>query len=135
MMTLRSYQQEAFSAVLRALRQERFVLLQAATGAGKTILFSALIRHCVERWGMRVGVIAHREVLVRQAYDKLLSVWPEGMLYTGLACRSAARKLDVESNVDVGEARGIHVRASSAHHRRMSPTSTKKRKKPIPHVD
>lgn len=102
MMTLRPYQQEAFSAVLQALRQERFVLLQAATGAGKTILFSALIRHCVERWGMRVGVIAHREVLVRQAYDKLLSVWPEGMLYTGLACRSAARKLDVESNVVIG---------------------------------
>lgn len=48
MLTLRPYQKEAFSTLLQALRQDRFVLLQAATGAGKTILFIFLLqcRHC-----------------------------------------------------------------------------------------
>lgn len=96
---LRPYQREAFSATLAALRQDRYVLLQAATGAGKTILFSALIRHCVERFGMRVGILAHREVLVRQAYEKLLHVWPEGEASVGFACKSVSQKVDLEKPV------------------------------------
>ena len=101
-MDLRPYQREALSNILDAIRRERFILLQAATGAGKTILFSALIRHCMESYDMRIGVIAHREVLIRQAYDKLLKVWPEGAPYTGLACRSADKRVDVEARVVIG---------------------------------
>lgn len=101
-MELRPYQQEALSAVLAALRGERFVLLQAATGAGKTIMFSALIRHFMERYRMRIGVLAHREVLIRQARDKLLQVWPEGAPHIGLACSGAAREIDVEAPVVIG---------------------------------
>ena len=44
MLTLRPYQQEALDALKAAFREQPNVLLQAATGAGKTILFSALIR-------------------------------------------------------------------------------------------
>ena len=51
-MDLRPYQREALSNILDAIRRERFILLQAATGAGKTILFSALIRHCMESYDM-----------------------------------------------------------------------------------
>ena len=101
-MDLRPYQREDLSNILDAIRRERFILLQAATGAGKTILFSALIRHCMESYDMRIGVIAHREVLIRQAYDKLLKVWPEGAPYTGLACRSADKRVDVEARVVIG---------------------------------
>jgi len=100
--SLRPYQQDALDAVLAAVRTQRSVLLQAATGAGKTILFSALIRHCMERYKMRIGILAHREQLVRQAYDKLLKVWPEGVLSVGIACASASKDVDVEKPVVIG---------------------------------
>lgn len=101
-MQLRPYQQAALAAVLEAMRTERFLLVQAATGAGKTILFSALIRHCMERWNMRIGVLAHREILVRQARDKLLSVWPEGKDSIGLACASVSHDVDLFRPVIIG---------------------------------
>lgn len=78
------------------------VLIQAATGAGKTIFFSALIRHCMEKYNMRIGVVAHREQLVRQAADKLLKVWPEGVFHLGLACASVSKTIDLERPVVIG---------------------------------
>lgn len=101
-MQLRPYQSDALATVLSAMRDERFILLQAATGAGKTILFSELIRRCMEDFSMRVGVVAHREVLVRQARDKLLTVWPEGEKRIGMACASAEKRVDVEAPVVIG---------------------------------
>ena len=101
-MQLRPYQTEALTSVLSAMRDERFILLQAATGAGKTILFSELIRRCMMEYSMRIGVVAHREVLVRQARDKLLKVWPEGAGSIGMACASAEKQVDVEAPVVIG---------------------------------
>lgn len=112
-MQLRPYQSEALAAVLSAMRDERFILLQAATGAGKTILFSELIRRCMTEYSMRVGVIAHREVLVRQARDKLLKVWPEGRGRIGMACASAEKHMDVEAPVIIGSPQTLVKRFDS----------------------
>lgn len=101
-MELRPYQQTALDAIMQAMRKERFLLVQAATGAGKTILFSALIRHCMENFSMRIGVLAHREILIRQARDKLLSVWPEGENKIGLACASVSQDVDLSRPVIIG---------------------------------
>lgn len=101
-MELRPYQQAALSAIIEAMRTERFLLVQAATGAGKTILFSALIKYCMEQYHMRIGILAHREILVRQAYEKLLKVWPEGKDRTGLACSSVSHDIDLFRPVVIG---------------------------------
>jgi len=87
----RPYQAQALDDVFRAMVEEPFVLLQAATGAGKTILFSELVKQCLLRWRMRVLILAHRELLVRQSYDKLVKVWPEAAFNVGLACASAGQ--------------------------------------------
>lgn len=74
---LRPYQREAAQAVIAAYQAgRRRVLVQMATGLGKTILFAHLARAMVRRGG-RVLVIAHREELIEQAAAKLLSVDPD----------------------------------------------------------
>lgn len=101
-MELRPYQQEALDTILAAMRDERFILAQAATGAGKTILFSSLIKRCMEQYQMRIGILAHREILVRQAYDKLLKVWPDGWGKIGLACSSVSHSVELRRPVVIG---------------------------------
>jgi superfamily II DNA or RNA helicase len=71
---LRPYQQAALQAVYRDVaRGYRRLLLQLATGAGKTIIFSAAIRH----WNQPTLIIVHRQELAQQALDKLRTVWPQ----------------------------------------------------------
>jgi len=73
---LRPYQREAADAVIAAYRRGvRRMLIQMATGLGKTVLFAHLA-HLVVRHGRRVLVIAHRDELLTQARDKLLTVDP-----------------------------------------------------------
>lgn len=102
MVALRPYQQDALDSVLAAVKTERSVLLQAATGAGKTILFSALVKACMERYQMRIGILAHREQLVRQARDKLLKVWPDGKDKIGIACKTASSSVELGRPVVIG---------------------------------
>jgi DNA repair protein RadD len=86
-MELRPYQLEALDAIWDALMAKPDVLLQAATGGGKTIMFSHLIQRLLTSFPkMRIAVLAHRKELVRQACDKLLSVWPEAVRNVGVAC-------------------------------------------------
>ena len=99
-MQLRPYQQHAFNAIMTAMQTDRYILCQAATGAGKTILFSHIIRHCMEHYKMRI--LAHREILVRQAQDKLLKVWPEGADRIGLACASVSHDVQLWRPVIIG---------------------------------
>jgi superfamily II DNA or RNA helicase len=68
-MQLRPYQEDACDKVVAAFGEYRKVLGVAATGAGKTIIFSAL----TARSEGRVLIIAHREELIQQAVDKLRS--------------------------------------------------------------
>lgn len=70
-MELRNYQKE----VLELLKTGGNRLIQAPTGAGKTIMFSKFIQEC----GKKCLVLAHRGELVRQARDKL-------EMATGLKC-------------------------------------------------
>lgn len=84
---LRDYQREAINAVFAAwkggMRRPAIVL---PTGAGKTVVFSALVRewrqYKVHRtgWGepkgQRVMILAHRDELVDQAIAKLRAVMP-----------------------------------------------------------
>lgn len=66
-MILRPYQQSAVDAVEAGWSHARTQLGVAATGAGKTILFS----HLAARQEGRTLILAHREELIRQAVEKL----------------------------------------------------------------
>ena len=99
---LRPYQKDALSSILKDMRESRCVLLQAGCGAGKTIITAALIKHCMQRYNMRIGFIAHREQLIRQTKDKLLKVWPEGEQAIGIACSSVSHNIELERPVIIG---------------------------------
>lgn len=101
-MRLRSYQQEAVDQSIRSFEKgENFVLLQAATGSGKTIIFSHLIKKMLwEGLIKNVAIVAHRRELIAQARDKMLSVDPEADI--GLACSSLQRKRELNHSITIG---------------------------------
>ena len=79
MTQLRDYQKAAIKAVFadweRGLRRVALVL---PTGAGKTVIFSALIhRYLEENPDERVLILAHRDELLAQAAEKLASWAPD----------------------------------------------------------
>ena len=77
MIKLRGYQEDAIKAVLADLDsgvKRPAVILP--TGAGKTVVFSALISQWQKANGGKALVLAHREELVQQAKAKYLSVAP-----------------------------------------------------------
>ena len=74
-MLLRPYQEVAVSDACKALDKHKNTLVVAPTGAGKTIMLSALVgkRH---NKGKRILVIQHRDELVSQNKDKFERVNP-----------------------------------------------------------
>ena len=71
---LRDYQDEAIQAVLAARENGvRRQLVSLATGGGKTIIFSELAK----KLNVPTLILAHRDELIQQAVDKLLTVWPQ----------------------------------------------------------
>ena len=67
----RPYQAEAADAVMEAFQGNQSALVVMATGTGKTVLFSEIVRRCGT--GRRL-VIAHREELIYQAVRKIRSM-------------------------------------------------------------
>lgn len=109
-MRLRPYQSHALETLLSASVEEQFLLLHAATAAGKTVVFSALIKRLMEDYQMRIALCAHREILVRQAYDKLMRVWPAGSGLVGLACSSVSKSMCLDAPVVIGSPQTLAVR-------------------------
>ena len=85
---LRDYQQDALERIRRAEDAKLKRLLGvAATGLGKTVIFTSL----AERRGGRALILAHRDELIVQAVGKVLEVWPElGATPAALAALHAA---------------------------------------------
>lgn len=74
--TLRGYQLTAADSIMREFEKVDSTLLVLPTGAGKTVIFSEIIRRFQPK---RAMVLAHREELITQAREKIMSV-------TGLEC-------------------------------------------------
>lgn len=71
MYSLRDYQEDLISLVLASWEKGNHrILLQLPTGAGKTIIFAAIIDEFV-RQNKRVMVVAHRKELITQACEKI----------------------------------------------------------------
>lgn len=116
--TLRPYQQEALDAVQRDIaRGHRRLLLQLATGAGKTILFASAIR----LWQQPTLILVHRQELLDQAVDKLKMVWPDVSVGIVKGSRSEWDHLVIASTVQTLQHRDIPTRFTrviidEAHH-------------------
>ena len=71
---LRNYQSDAIAAIRSKFQSgKRSALLCLPTGAGKTVVFAEIARLTALR-GNRTLVIAHRNELIQQAYDKIVRV-------------------------------------------------------------
>lgn len=72
-MELRDYQQEALSTIHQRYEAGvRNQLIVLPTGTGKTVLFSATI----QSWPGRALVLAHRDRLIQQAFEKVSKMIP-----------------------------------------------------------
>ena len=69
--TLKGYQQEAVIAVEDCFREGLTPLVDMATGTGKTIVFSSIMKRNYLRDGGNSLAIAHRDELVSQAMSKI----------------------------------------------------------------
>jgi len=69
-MKLRFYQEDAEVAVREKFRTVSAIILVLATGAGKTVIFSDVARKAAAL-GKRVLILAHRDMLLKQASAKL----------------------------------------------------------------
>lgn len=102
---------------LAALKQDKFVLLSAATGAGKTLVFSGLVKQLITSYPlMRIAILAHRLELVQQAKDKLLKVWFDAPI--GIACASAKDKMDTDMPITIGSIQTLsnHAQTTAPFH-------------------
>jgi superfamily II DNA or RNA helicase len=81
-MELRQYQQDAITAVHAAWQHHHDVLGVAATGAGKTVIFTKLLTD-VLRSGGRAVILAHREELITQPLERLRAVASDWLEATG----------------------------------------------------
>ena len=70
-MKLRPYQEEIIELILKSEYKRQLISLP--TGTGKTIIFCAL----AQKLNVPTLILAHRNELIQQAKDKLLSVWAD----------------------------------------------------------
>jgi superfamily II DNA or RNA helicase len=104
MASLRPYQQEAIEAVVAARRAGvRRMVVSLPTGAGKTVIFSALARMAKRP----VLVLAHRDELVQQARDKLQTALGESQT---VAVEQADVRAPASAKVVVASIRSLHAR-------------------------
>jgi len=66
-MILRPYQQEGKDAILKAFEDNDIVMFVLATGGGKTVTFTEIMREYYTK-NLRSMLIAHREELITQAW-------------------------------------------------------------------
>jgi len=65
-MQLRPYQIDAVDQIRAAFKQTKRVVLCLPTGAGKTVVFSEIVRRVLEK-GKKVAIVTHRRELLSQA--------------------------------------------------------------------
>ena len=83
---LRPYQRETIDAVYRAWEEEhRNVLVVAATGAGKTVIFLQIVNEVLQhRPNARFLIIAHRKELIDQPAERMRQFWPDSADRVGI---------------------------------------------------
>lgn len=76
MLRLRAYQRECINTLFTAWDDMQRPAAVLATGLGKTVIFSHLVKEYRERTGLRVVILVHRDELADQTLAKLRSIAP-----------------------------------------------------------
>ena len=91
---LRDYQSEALNSVIASFSDgTKKQLIVLPTGSGKTILMAAIAKH----FNRRTLLLAHREELIQQAFDKFKLYWPEADIGICMAQRD-----EIENQIIIG---------------------------------
>ena len=97
-MELRGYQQEALDSVVKDYDAgARKVLIQSATGTGKTLIFAALYERMKSRLPGQMLVLSHTEELVTQNLAKLQAMNPTAKVGKEMAGSFADPNCDIIS--------------------------------------
>ena len=96
-MKLRKYQHEFVDAVLK--KPARRMLGVLPTGTGKTICFAEITR----RLNLKTLILAHRDELIRQACDKVASVWRDAEI--GVV---KAKENEMDRQITVASIQSLH---------------------------
>jgi len=142
---LRPYQREAIDRLVEGWRtaQNRLAVV-LPTGAGKTVVFSALIRTVLPDIHGRALVIAHRAELIDQAAEKIRAVSPDlrvGIVKAELdqhrdadvivaSIQTLASKRRREAITDIGL-----IIVDECHHAAARSCATDAGIRAIPHID
>jgi len=104
---LRDYQREAISAVIRTRKSgTRRMVVVLPTGAGKTVIFSELVRLARRP----VLVLAHRGELVTQAADKIRRALGSDPRSQRVAIEQADQHAPDDAHVVIASIRSLHDR-------------------------
>lgn len=110
----RNYQITALQSIWGGLQNQNNVLLSAPCAAGKTFMFSMIVKKLLKvKPGARVLILTDREILVRQTADKITEVCPELMLSIGLACTGVQAKSELDKPVTVASRQTLINRLDS----------------------
>lgn len=93
----REYQDRAIQAAREKLRTCQRVLINAPTGAGKTVIAASIVKSAVQK-DSRVLFLAHRRELISQAADKLDDF---GVINHGVIMRGHAKARNTHAPVQV----------------------------------
>ena len=98
---VRPYQQQALDTLTALARKKQFLLLQAATGAGKTVIASCLMQYYTRNWGFRCLFLAHKAILVRQALSRMQASFADADFDVDCLCASVRKPGQVDSLIIV----------------------------------
>lgn len=77
MLRLRPYQRECIDALFAGWKEVQRPSAVLATGLGKTVIFSHLVKEYRERTGLRAVILVHRDELADQTIAKLRAIAPD----------------------------------------------------------
>lgn len=84
MLKLRPYQQQIIDAVKADWQKYTDVLVTAATGSGKTLVFLQLLIDMLTDNAKRALILSHRQELIHQPVERIEQHWPEWTWHTGI---------------------------------------------------
>ena len=144
-MKLRQYQEQSIEGIKNWFgTQTTPPLLVLPTGSGKTVVFATLIRNLYRiNPNKRFLIIAHRQELISQARDKLLSVWPcapYSIMAAGLKEFDATAPIVIASRDTLASKKRLHacepfdlIVVDEAHH--VGPDKNSRYRKILSHLE